>query len=168
MGVGFTALSVAGNLGHLTTELERWREQGHPHTVWHHRASIFFWQWSHWFQLCCILLTTHPCPVNKQLSECSRVIGIRGSALYQSFFSTIQKYSRNRERERAKQLSFSVSVSLTHTHTLTHKHELENTDEQLSGQRIQFCDPTISSIFSAYTSKHKHSSRCTTQSLLTL
>ena len=105
---------------------------------------------------------------HEQLSECSRVIGIRGSALYQSFFSTIQKYSRNRERERAKQLSFSVSVSLTHTHTLTHKHELENTDEQLSGQRIQFCDPTISSIFSAYTSKHKHSSRCTTRSLLTL
>ena len=32
--------------------------------VRHLRASIFFWQWSHWFQLRCILLTTHQCPVS--------------------------------------------------------------------------------------------------------
>ena len=54
-----------------TTELDRWREQSRPRAVRlalpavrHHRASIFFWQWSHWFHLRCVLLTTHQCPVS--------------------------------------------------------------------------------------------------------
>ena len=54
-----------------STEPERWWEQGRRRavrpalpTVQHHQASIFFWQWSHWFHLHCVLLTTHQCLVS--------------------------------------------------------------------------------------------------------
>ena len=54
-----------------TTELKRWREQGRPPAVQPallavrgHRAAMFFWHWSHWFQLRCIFVAAHPCPVS--------------------------------------------------------------------------------------------------------
>ena len=121
--------------------------------VQRHRASIFFWQWSHWFHLCgttappsfsgngaigstcavpprlhlfsgngaigsscaayCLLHTSVRCRVNKHLSQCSRVTGMRAGALYQSFFSTIWNYSRNGGRERELNYLFFISLSLS-------------------------------------------------------
>ena len=55
----------------LTTELESWRERGRPPAVQPvllavrgHRAAMFFWHWSHWFQLRCVFVAARPCPVS--------------------------------------------------------------------------------------------------------
>ena len=132
------------------TEPERWREQGRPRavrqalpTVQHHRTSIFFWQWSHWFHLCCVLLTTHQCPVSCK-QTIIRVFACHWYARWCliSFFSTIWNYSRNGGRERelnylffislslSFSLSLSLSLSLTHarTHARTHTHTHTHTD----------------------------------------
>ena len=109
-----------------TTELERWREQGCP--LCGTTAPPSFSGNGAIGSTCaayCLLHTSVLCHVNKQLSECSRVTGMRAGALYQSFFSTIWNYSRNGGRERAKlslfhqSQSLSLSLSLTHTHTHT-------------------------------------------------
>ena len=122
-----------------STKLERWREQGHPCAVRpalpamrHHWASSFSGNGAIGSSCAayCLLHTSVRCRVNKQLSECSHVTGMHAGALYQSFFSTILNYSRNRGRERAKLFFISLSLSLspplshtrTHTHTHTHTH----------------------------------------------
>ena len=78
----------------------------------------------------CLLHTSVQCRVNKHLSQCSRVTGMRAGALYQSFFSTIWNYSRNGRRERELNylffISLSLSLSLPLSHTHTHTCGLEN------------------------------------------
>ena len=78
----------------VITELESWREQGRPPAVQPvllavrgHRAAMFFWHWSHWFQLRCVFVahTRVQCRVNKHSSGCSCVTGMRHATSYQFF-----------------------------------------------------------------------------------
>ena len=120
--------------------------------VRHHRASIFFWQWSHWFQLRCVLLTTHQCPVSCKQT----LITVFACHWYTRWcfisiilFDNLELFKKRRERERAKlslfhqsqSLSPPLSPSLSHTHI---RARIREHHEQLSGQLIQFCDPAVS------------------------
>ena len=123
----FTVIKSGVNFNHWARKM---REQGRRcavrpvlPAVRHHRASIFFWQWSHWFHLRCILLTTHQCSVScKQTPQCSRVIGMRAGALYHSFWQSGTIQEREGSLDRAKLSLSSVSVSLSLSHTYTHTH----------------------------------------------
>jgi len=112
----------------------------------------FFWQWSHWFQLRCVLLTTHQCPVSCKQT----LITVFTCHWYTRWcfipiilFDNLELFKKRRERERAKlslfhqsqSLSPPLSPSLSHTHI---RARIREHHEQLSGQLIQFCDPAVS------------------------